>query len=260
MTKTMTSVRVVVTALGISATGCDVAFGLTGEAEPCTFDAPFDPTRFTKLADANNFSIAADRARVVLETPPLVVEQALPDGMPTTVFELANLATFALSPEGDALMYSTATEPPVLLGAIRKDGGWEDGKPVPLGTFAGTPSADAFGPRRVLVKLRDSQLPVQEYEDVGGTWTPVGEPFDVDAARAPSLTPSGLTMVFVGNDFLGESPEIPAVYAASRASTSEPFGEPRMLLKDFARSPQLLGNRCEELYISIDGAVRRYDR
>ena len=71
----------------------------------------------------------------------------------------------------------------------------------PAGALAGTPSADAFGPRRVLIKVRLTDQTVQEYQDTNGVWTAVGAPFEASGIAPPNLTPNGLTMVYASEGF-----------------------------------------------------------
>jgi len=147
-------------------------------------------------------------------------------------------------------------EPPTLMAAALQDSTWQTGQRAPRGTFAGTPSADVFGPRRVIVRLRDTQPAVQEFEDQSGIWVAVGDPHDLPGVAAPNLTPNGLTMVYA---VVGDNP---GIYQATRASTSAWFGDPQLVLAGDHLAPQLLG-RCSNLYVIDNTTTRtltRYDR
>ena len=168
-------------------------------------------------------------------------------------------ASLGIAPENDLLVFSGMSEPPTLVVARFVDGVWtEDTRLPPKGVFAGSPTSTDFGARRVLVRLRDSRPEIQEYEDDGTAWRPVGKPQPVDGMFAPSLTPSGLTMVWIQRDADGNN----NVVAANRDSTSDWFGDPVVILHAFsARAPQLLdGKRCDQLYVIVDNQLRRYQR
>ena len=123
---------------------------------------------------------------------------------------------------------------------------------------AGTPSADAFGPRHALVRIYPIDMAIQEFVDDSGVWTPVGDPHDLPGIGAPNLTPSGLDMVY--DDAFGLEP---GVYIAHRSSIDEWFGPPAVILPGKRVLPQLLGG-CRTLYATdISGEIptlRRYDR
>jgi len=242
-------------ALTLALGGCDVVLGVDREAEPCDLGA-FDPERGADLGPAEDFSLDWDETFGVVanegftyEIDPRTMERT-----PTDLGPYASVA-LALAPEGDSLFYTALIEPPVLKGALRADpAAWKLDAGVPAGTFAGTPSADVFGPRRVLVKLRESfDAPVQEYEDQDGRWVAVGDPLRVPAMRAPHLTPNGLTLVYASVD------ESPAIVVAQRSSTSAPFGAPTPILAGTFANAQLLGN-CKRLYATDRSTLRRYDR
>jgi len=202
--------------------GCDVVLGIDASVKPCGNDS-FASVKPAAIGTADTFSLSWDGTPAPID---LGVYVPIP---------------IALTPEADAMFYSAMIEPPVLQAAVR--GGstttWNVDAIVPTGTFAGTPSAADFGPRRVLVRLRADQASVQEYEDVAGSWQPVGDAHDVDGAFAPNLTPSGLDMVYAASD---------AVYVAHRASMSQWFGDPVAILPGAHASPQLL-DQCRELYV-----------
>src|SRR5690349_6620143 len=132
--------------------GCDAVFGLSGDPRPCDTSS-FDQVTPSDIAPAEQFSISWDRSLAVVQSGGLMFEMNLP----STDMKPIDLGIYvdvqlSLNPEGDALLYTAEIEPPVLQGALRiGDAQWSTGAQVPLGTFAGTPSADAFGPRHVLV-------------------------------------------------------------------------------------------------------------
>ena len=233
--------------------GCDLVIGLGGAPTPC--DAvSFATAQPVDVAPAEDFSISWDGSLVVYANNGLPVEQILPDGPPSPIELVYRFVGLSLAPEADALFFTALIEPLTLVGAVRDHAGaWQLTRAVPRGTYAGTPSADAeaYGPRRVLVRLRDSAPDVQEYEDDAGTWVAVGNIHAVDGRDAPNLTPNGLTMVYATDA---------GVFSAKRDSTSAWFGEPAMILPGAHTSPQLLG-RCKQLYV-IDNnqMVRRYDQ
>src|SRR6185503_16266524 len=170
----------------------------------------------------------------------------------------------ALAPEGNAVFFTAQIEPQTLKGAVRGGDTWQLGAEVPRGTYAGTPSADVFGPRRVLVRERVTSEDIQEFEDVDGHWQPIGVALPLVGLGAPNLTPNGLTMVYVGFDDALEH----VVFARSRESVDAPFGEPVALRKGVMRAPQLCG-KCKQLYVIDSGVgetggdttlIVRYDR
>jgi hypothetical protein len=242
-------------ALALACTGCDLAFGLDGE-EPCSLGS-FDGAQTTDITEADDFSIDWDQTLAVYTRQGLAFEVALPSATPKPI-DLGPYTMLALSltPEGNALFYTASIEPPVLRGALRAgDAQWQLDAGVPRGSYAGTPSADVFGPRRVLVRMRAADAEVVEYEDDSGRWVPVGEPHVVEGAVAPNLTPNGLTMVYAGVD----AEQQPAIFAATRASTADWFGPPTIILRGMHRSPLLFG-RCKRLYTVDTGVLRRFDR
>jgi len=225
--------------------GCDLAFGVSGQPEPCSLGKFASPTQ-NIVVEADLFSIDWDQQLAVITRGSDAFEVALPDETETPI-ELGpySRSALALSPEGGALFYTVSIEPDTLKGALRRGAGeWQLDAEVPRGTFAGTPSADAFGPRRVLVRMLTGAPAVQEYEvDENGHWATVGAPFDFTGALVPNLTPNGLTMVYAATDAEGT----PAVYAASRDDVDGPWGKPTLLRAGDLQHPQLCG-KCQQLY------------
>jgi len=244
--------------LAVMLAGCDFVFGVNGQPEPCELRSFGGATR-TEIVEAEEFSVDWDQTFAVFSQGGLNWQMKLPDGTPEMIDlgVYVNL-TFALAPEGTSLFFTAAIEPPTLRGALRDASTWAISAEVPRGTYAGTPSADAFGPRRVLVRLRYELDEIQEYEDDSGHWVAVGQPITVRTQTAPNLTPNGLTMVYSALE-----PELgPGVYAQSRTSVDEPFGAPVLLREGKARAAQLCG-RCQQLYVVGDGegsTLVRYDR
>lgn len=253
---TLSKMRRFVLVVAALSGGCDTVFGLDAEERPCD-GSSFAAATPVDITAANMFSVSWDRSLVVFVTDGIAYERALPDGPPTPIdLGIYVDMALALTPEADALFFTAAIEPPVLMGALRSTAGaWSPAPVVPRGTFAGTPSADAFGPRRLLVRLRFGLPDVQEYEDDAGKWMPVGAPHAVDGGFAPNLTPNGLTMVYVN-----PAGELPGVYSASRPSTAEWFGPPVAILPGGHQQPQLL-DKCKQLFVVDDDQVlRRYDQ
>lgn len=240
-----------------SLAGCDLVFGLSGDSAPCEV-ASFAAATPEDIAEAEDFSFDWDDTFAVIQNVGAMYE--LESRTKTiTPIELGPYNNYGLSltPEGDALFYTIGIEPPELKGALRGGAAeWRLDAGTPRGTFAGTPSADVFGPRRVMVKMRGGDTAVQEYEDVSGVWTTVGMPraMSATAQRAPNLTPNGLTMVYPGFSEVGE----PAVYVAQRASMTAAFGEPMAILDGNFVNAQLVGE-CSRLYVSDGTILRRYD-
>jgi hypothetical protein len=226
--------------------GCDAVFGLSGgELAPCG-DEAFGSAKPTNITAADTFSISWDRDRIVF-TNAVAYEMALPGGKPVPI-DLGpyTAAQLSLTPEGDAAFITGMVEPPPLLDAAVRSGTgkWAPDAIVPrVGTFAGTPTAAEFGPRRVLVRLRFGEPEVQEYEDVDGTWQAIGETHPIGGTPAPNLTPAGFDMVYYD-----PAATPPGVYIAHRASTAEWFGPPTAILEGDHRFPQLLA-RCRALYV-----------
>lgn len=242
-----------------SLAGCDAVFGLSGDVDPCEL-ASFEGVTAEELIEAEDFSFDWEETFGVIQMNGSMYEieprARTLTPTPIDIGPYVNLG-LALTPEGDALFYTIVTEPKELKGALRGGAAdWRLDAGVPRGTFAGTPSADVFGPRRVMVKMRESiDETVQEYEDVRGRWTTVGEPRVIVTSRAPNLTPNGLTMVYPGFTETGD----PVVLAAQRPSTSEAFGEPTAILSGMFSSAQLVGE-CARLYTTDGNMLRRYDR
>jgi hypothetical protein len=241
----------------VSLAGCDIVFGVTGEATPCDLGA-FDSATPEDVSPAEDFSFDWEETFGVVQLDGATYEIDPTDAALTPI-DLGPYINggLALTPEGDALFYTILIEPLTLRAALRGEPtAWVTDAGVPRGTFAGTPSADVFGPRRVMVKMRPPpDTEVVEYEDVGGRWSVIGAAPAIEALRAPNLTPDGLTMVWTSRPVDGEH----AVFAAQRSSTKAPFGEPvKLLAGDFANA-QLLG-RCKRLYTDDSLMLRRYDR
>ena len=234
-------------ALCILLAGCDLAFGVGGEPEPCALTA-FDDAPVEDLVEAEDFSVNWDQTFAIVARETATLEVTFGgEQKPIDLGVYVNQG-FALAPEGNALFFTAIVEPPLLQGAVRTgDAMWSPASALPPGRFAGTPSADVFGPRRVLVTVDGKLL---EFEDDAGRWVAVGTPHLLDLGRAPNLTPNGLTAVYVGTD---------GIYAMSRPTIDDWFGEPVKLLASADRSPQLLG-QCKRLYTTHDNVLRRYQR
>jgi hypothetical protein len=236
--------------------GCDLVFGVNGQPEPCelgTFDG--NPH---ELFAADTFSVDWDQTFAVIQKDGYNYEAKLPELTLTPVdVGIYMNVYYALAPEGDSLFYTIAVEPFELKGAVRNGAVWRLGATVPRGTIAGTPSADVFGPRRVMVRMRMTTTDVQEYlVDDNGVWKPHGASFELAAATTVNLTPNGLTMVWSGSDATG----VEGVFAASRDTVDSPFGTPMLLRAGVLREPQLCG-KCRQLYAIGDyNVVQRFDR
>jgi hypothetical protein len=229
--------------------GCDAVFSV-GDTHACLVTS-FDHAKPEALLTAEYFSINWDENYAVLVDGGLPYEYHF-DGMPTPI-DLGPTVQedLALSPEGDGLFWTTAGDPFLLVGAASHDGTtWTTGTRVPRGTFAGTPSADGFGVRHVLVRLRYAQPAVQEYVDDNGIWMPTGDPHDMPGDWGPNLTPNGLTVVWDDAD---------GVHEATRTSIDSWFGQDTLVLAGAHRTPQLLGH-CETLYTVDSGMLTRYRR
>jgi hypothetical protein len=244
--------------------GCDVVIGLESKIEPCR-PVLVDPETGTDIVDATSSSIDWDEQFAILRTPGAEVKQyTLPDGPLTeSAIDLGiyDRQALALVPEGDALFFTAAIEPPILQGAVRVGQTWRLVDELPVGTMAGTPSAREFGPRRVLVRLRMSKPEVQEFEEVAGRWEPIGSPLLLPGDEGPNLTPNGLTLVFQGTIALtdeGGASLLEGIFVAGRATVDEPFDEPELILDGNYNSPQLLG-RCSRLYV-VDQPTARLRR
>ncbi len=256
--------RVVVALAVAAAGGCDLVFGVGGDAAPCG-DESFAAAASTAVVTADAFSVSWAGDRIVYERAGELDERSLPAGAPSEIRASMYVPlAIALAPEGDAMFYTAEGEQPLLQAIVRTGAGWQPDPVVPEGATAGVPSAAEFGPRRVLVRVRSGLPDVQEYEADGDRWRPVGGAHaigDVDVTSslvwAPNLTPSGLDMVYAVPD--GDAP---AVFIAHRASTDAWFGAPVAILPGSHPSPQLIG-RCRTLYAieqSAEMIVRRYDR
>jgi hypothetical protein len=234
--------------------GCDLVVGIDTQAEPCELGS-FATATPVERAEIEDFSADWDLRFAVVMSKGSAYELDLSTEELTPI-DLGPYSNFglALVPEGNALFYTIVTEPYVLKGALRGDA-WLLDAEVPRAAYAGTPSADVFGPRRLMVRERAESDLIQEYEDVSGRWTPVGEPHAIPAGRVPNLTPNGLTMVYAGTDAQGN----PAIMAAQRRTTAEWFDDPTVLLAGTFWSAQLLGE-CKRLYAGDGMTLRQYDR
>ena len=253
----MRSVGIVVT-IAVASGGCDVVFGVDSDRDPCDVSS-FATATPRDIAPAASFSISWDRSLAVIQTDIQTVEMTLDDGVQTPIdLGAYNMLGLAMAPEGTSMFFTEAVEPPALTGALRAGAGaWVTTTArLPAGTYAGTPTADELGPRRVLVQLRDSIDQIQEYEDDSGFWMPHGEVHEVAGQFAPNLTPNGLSMVYTGFDpMTGEL----AIFIATRASIDEWFGDAVVILPGPHSSPQLL-DTCKALYVVDDfQTLREYD-
>jgi hypothetical protein len=193
---------------------------------------------------AEEFSISWDLSRAVVTVAGVAKEVSPLSGTPTPIdIGPYTPTSLGLSPEGDSLLFTANIEPYTLYAAVRGNPDWRLDPNVPLGTYAGTPSADAFGPRRVLVRMRWAG-PLQEYEDDNGLWKPVGDGHDFDGLESANLTPNGLSMVYAAMQSDGTQ----AVMLATRKATSQWFGTPAVILTGEHSSPQLL-DQCRSLYV-----------
>jgi hypothetical protein len=226
--------------------GCDLAFGVGGDPDPCTLSA-FDDAPVEELVAANDFSVDWDQTFAIVARETGAFEVSFAGGEKPIDLGVYVNAGFSLAPEGNALFFTAMIEPPLLQGAVRLGEVWTTAPALPPGRFAGTPSADVFGPRRVLVTVDGNVL---EFEDDAGRWVGVGTAHPLDIARAPNLAPNGLTAVYEGAD---------GIYAMTRPTTNDWFGEPVKILAGADRSPQLLG-QCKRLYTTHDNMLRRYQR
>lgn len=231
------------------AAGCDSVLGLDDQPRACDL-ASFEGKPATFVTTAESFSIDWDQTFAVVHSQGLDYQLTLPGGAPEPIDLGVYVHTgLALTPEANALFYTNAEEPLVLTGALRGATSWKLGATVPPGALAGTPSADSFGPRRLFIRVRMTDMAVQEFEDQEGVWTPIGAPLPTTSFTPPNLTPNGLTMVYPGEDEVGN----PGIYAAQRPAMDKPFGEPVLLLPGLFRNPQLCG-KCRQLYV-VDGGT-----
>jgi hypothetical protein len=252
-----------------SLAGCDVVFGLSGEPSPCALES-FDTATPSAMMSADELSFTPDGFGVVVVNSFAFEIDPAGEMLPIDL-EPAGKTSFGIVPEGDLVFFSLVYEPHELRSIVRTDNTWErDVRLVPAGTFAGGASSLVFGPRRVLVRLYDDvRADVQEYEDNGRDWVPVGTPFRIhDVGSAPSLTENGLTLVM--RDFDADNNTI--ITAANRDSLDDAFpvdadGFVRTTtilsasVTPGPHSPQLFGRKtCDELWVSSGGQVVRYER
>lgn len=246
----MVGSRLLVLALLGSVGACDAVVGIDTDAKPCTLGS-FADAMPTELAPVEDFSVDWDMTFAVVMSGGLAQELDLATRTMSSI-ELGpyNDVALSLAPEGNAMFYTAVFEPMTLKGALRGGAAqWTLDATVPRGTFAGTPSADVFGPRRMLLKVRPTDDAVIEVEDKSGVWTPVGASHPITSLHAPNLTPNGLTMVYPGIADDG----MPALLAAQRKTTSEWFGAATVLRSGAFSNAQLL-DECKRLY-ATDGMV-----
>jgi hypothetical protein len=210
----------------LTAGGCDKVFGLTGYEVPCDLHAfTGTPKPVIPVEDA-----ARDDAGLVVGVSGGLPFELAPGSAPQPIdLGIYVPSGVALAPEGDALFFSGAIEPPLLQTAKRLGSGdWVVGGDVPAGVYAGATTAVALGPRRVLARLHDATQDVQEYEQTElGTWQPINGVLSLPSVFAPSLLPNGLTLVFAT---LAGGSGGSGVYAAQRDSLDAAFGTPRLVL------------------------------
>jgi len=254
----MRSLALVLSALA----GCDSVIGLDEPLPHCS-GAAFDTAKTTDIVSADDFSVSwsAQRGIVILSGVPY--ELSLADNTQTEI-DLGvpySAQSLALSPEGDSLLFTANIEPLTMYAALRSSATWRLDSNVPVGTYAGTPSEDAIGPRRILVRMRMGGE-LQEYEDQGGLWKPVGGQHDFGGLFSANLTENALTMVYQGTQDDGT----PAVFEATRTSTSDWFGTPKVILAGDHKEPQLV-DTCHKLFVidampedSYFPILRRYDQ
>lgn len=232
--------------------GCDVVVGFSSDPRPCG-NATFTGEG-TAITAADDFSIDWDATFAVITQSGVPYEYRFADRSQTAI-DLGGYSDLglALAPEGNGLFFTASIEPPTLMAAGLEKSSWVRGQRVPQGTYAGTPSADVFGPRRAVVRLDPTSEMVQEFEDQDGLWVAVGDPHDVPGIVAPNVTPNGLTMVYRGGT------DNPGIFQATRTTTDAWFGEPVLVLAGDHHFPQLLG-RCSDLYVVDDSTLTRFER
>lgn len=241
--------------------GCDSVIGLDDPLPHCSA-ATFDAAKTVDIVSADDFSVSWSSQRGVVALSGSASEVSLADNSQTAI-DLGvpyMPQSLALSPEGDALLFTASIEPLTMYAAVRGDATWRLDPNVPVGTYAGTPSEDAIGPRRLLVRMRMGGE-LQEYEDRGGLWKPVGDQHDFAGLFSANLTENALTMVYAGVQDDGS----PAVFQATRESTSDWFGAPTVILTGDHKDPQLV-DQCHKLFVvdpapegSYFSILRRYD-
>jgi hypothetical protein len=224
--------------------GCDTVFGLDQPLPHCS-QASFAQATPVELGSGEAFSVSWETQRAVIVIAGSAAEMSLADGSLTPIDLGVPYSPLALglSPEGDSLLFSSAIEPPQLFASVRGGSSWRHDGNVPVGTYAGTPSEDSLGPRRVIVRMRPTG-PVQEYEDQGGLWKAVGGLHDFDGVFAANLTPNGLTMVYESSTGDGTS----TIFEATRRSISDWFGAPVPILTGDVHAPQLVDD-CHRLFV-----------
>ena len=240
---------------------CDAVYGLDiSRPAPCPTPS-FDGMKTTDIATAEAFSLSWDRDRIVFVHDGALYDQTLPSGTPQRI-DVGDFipVTVALAPEGDAMFYSIALEPPELHAQVKLSTGWTVDDVVPVGTYAGTPSADEFGPRRVVVRLTTESNMVQEYVAADNAWFTADVPHPLEGVFAANLSPDALELTYLGVDGDGA----PAVMLAHRATTDVWFDPPTPILHGTHYAPQLL-DRCRQLYVvdstpgeTSTNSVRRY--
>jgi hypothetical protein len=224
--------------------GCDVAFNVTGYEAKCDLQSFSNNSSPRAIATAVDFGITEDEDLLVGVNDGSFFQMTGTAVAPVDLGIYPSVA-FGLAPEGDRLFLSSvADEPPRIQSEERhRDGTWEVLGHVPAGVYAGTPSALRYGPRRVLVRLSDAAVGIQEYiESDALTWVPAGPVLAIDAAFAPSLSPNALTMVYSGDG---------GVFARQRDALDEDFGDPVLLLAGDHRAP-VLSPRCDSLFVVDD--------
>lgn len=245
----------------VAAPGCDVVFGLDSDIGPCGSSSFDGATETMVQPETEVFSVTRDGDFGVFQQSGQLRQRALPDGELAPVdFSIYQAMQLGLSPEGDAMFFTAAIEPPKVFAGTHEGLAptWDAAGVSFHGSSAGIPSAAEFGPRRVIVRETADASTVQEYRQAGDAWEAVGDPHEL-LGRAPNLTPSGLDIVF--QDAAG-------IEIAHRASTDEWFGDPTVISTTEAANQPVLVGRCTTLFVVhpyADGTmlktgVFRYDR
>ena len=225
--------------------GCDVIVGMDESPAPCGTSS-FAKAKQTIITPAEDFSVSWDLTFAVIVRNGWPYALAIASGTATEIdLGVYDDGGVSLNPEGNAIFFTSMTEPYVLYASVRSaPGTWRPDPIMPYGSFAGTPSADEFGPKRSLVIMQGAQSAVlQEYENDAGLWKPVGDAHPTVSDRAPNLTPNGLTMVYSA---------MGSIFIATRKSTADWFGDAVAILPatDAANhtEPQLL-DQCRQLFV-----------
>ena len=235
--------------------GCDVVVGLSGDQRPCG-NARFGRQGHADRARPMTSRSTGTQTFAVLASDGAAVEYRFSDKSQTRdrSRRLQHHRARARARGQRPVLHGLDRAADLDGGRARRKSAWRTGQRVPQGTYAGTPSADTFGPRRSLVRARPR---LRDGPGVRGSGRRVGR--GRRSARRAGLRRAEPHAERPDDGLPRRRRDSPGIFLATRASTDAWFGTPVLVLEGEHRFPQLLG-RCSDLYVIDDGTLTRYER